>query len=366
MATRGSAALRAGDPAAVLWTTPAADMPWLQAPLAQALQRYHGHALLVQAAAGTGVLPFMWALARGWLCEAPGEQRPCGACPSCHLFDNRSHPDLRLLLPETLRAEAGFTPAEEGAEAARDGKRKPSRQLRIDEVRAAVDWAVQTATRGRAKVLLLYPADALNAHAASALLKRLEEPPGQVRWLLGTDDATRLLPTVRSRCQLLRLALPPTDAAVGWLQQRGLRDAEVLLAAAGGQPLAALALAAAGVDGTSWRALPAAVAAGRAATLAGWPLARVIDALQKLCHDVLVASAGGAPRFFAADTLPAGAVAGRLAAWGQSLAEAARHADHPRNEALLVEALVAEGCSSWQDPAIEPRATAGAAATLGR
>ncbi len=47
-------------------------------------------------------------LARGWLCEAPGEQRPCGACPSCHLFDNRSHPDLRLLLPETLRAFSGF------------------------------------------------------------------------------------------------------------------------------------------------------------------------------------------------------------------------------------------------------------------
>ena len=345
-------------------------LPWLRAPLTQALQRQRGHALLVQGAAGIGTLAFLRVLAQAWLCEDEGqgaEHRPCGRCPSCRLVAGGTHPDLKLLLPEVLRAQAGLAPGDDGgAEAGRASKRKPSRQIRIDELRAATDWVVQSSARGRAKVLLLHPAEAMNLQSASALLKRLEEPPGLARWLLGTADAARLLPTVRSRCQLLRLPLPAAEAALAWLQQQGLRDAVVLLAAAGGQPLEAAALAAAGIDAAAWRALPAAVAQGRAAVLAGWPLARAIDALQKLCHDASVLAAGGEPRFFPRDALPSRARAEALAAWAQSLARAARYDEHPWNEALLIEALVAEGSSSWQEVAAAGAKRARAAATLGR
>ena len=92
-----------------------AALPWLQAPLARTLAsaRAH-HALLVQGPAGVGQLAFALELARAWLCEHPGGARggpACGQCRSCHLVDERSHPDLRLIVPEAQRAEAGL-PAE--------------------------------------------------------------------------------------------------------------------------------------------------------------------------------------------------------------------------------------------------------------
>ncbi|MBN8508216.1 MAG: DNA polymerase III subunit delta' [Burkholderiales bacterium] len=339
--------------------------PWLQPPLQQALARQRGHALLVQGAEGIGIWPFLQALARAWLCETEGEHRPCGHCAACRLLAGGTHPDLRLLLPEALRANHGLDPGGDGDDGPRQ-KKKPSRQIRIDEVRAAVDWLVQSSSRGRAKVLVLHPAEAMNLQAASALLKTLEEPPGQGRWLLGTADAARLLPTVRSRCQLIRL--PPPAATVGarWLEGQGVGEAAALLAAAGGQPLEAVAMAAAGIDAAIWSAVPKAVAAGQASVFAGWPLSRVLDALHKLCHDAAALAAGGEPRFFPRAALPPGGVPEKLMAWADTLRRVARHAEHPWNEGLLVEALVAEGCSSWQPDAAPGSALRPALATLGR
>lgn len=338
--------------------------PWLLPPLRQTLAHQRGHALLVQGAEGIGIWPFLQALARAWLCETDGEHRPCGHCAACRLVTGGTHPDLRLLLPEALRASHGLDPGDD-----EDGprqKKKPSRQIRIDEVRAAVDWLVQSSSRGRAKVLLLHPAEAMNLQAASALLKTLEEPPGQGRWLLGTADAARLMPTVRSRCQLVRLAPPAPAAGAGWLEGQGVRDAAGLLAAAGGQPLEAAAMAAAGIDAATWAAVPKAVAVGQASVFAGWQLSRVLDALHKLCHDAAALAAGGEPRFFPRAAMPSGGVAGRLMAWAETLRRIARHAEHPWNEGLLVEALVAEGCSSWQPDTAAGSASRPALATLAR
>jgi DNA polymerase III subunit delta' len=215
-------------------------------------------------------------------------------------------------------------------------------------------------------VLLLHPAEAMNLQAASALLKTLEEPPGQARLLLSAADEARLLPTVRSRCQRIRLAGPSAEMAISWLTEQGVRDAPVLLAAAGGAPLAARDLAAGGIDAAAWLALPRAVARGQAAALAGWPVPRAVDALQKVCHDALVQAAGGVPRYFSAQALPAGARPGSLNAWAQSLSRVARHAEHPWNEGLLVEALVSEGRTCWQEATTRGPRGARALDTLGR
>ena len=332
-------------------------LPWLEAPLRQALQRQRAHALLLQAPQGVGALEFMLVLAQAWLCESGDGAPPCGRCHSCRLLQSGSHPDLHLLLPEALRTSLGAS-ASTDDDAAETGKarRKPSRQIRIDDVRAAIDWVVQSSARGRAKVVLLHPAEAMNLQAASALLKTLEEPPGQARLLLSTADESRLLPTVRSRCQRIRLAGPSPEAAIAWLVEQGVRDAPVLLAAAGGAPLAARELAAAGVDAQAWLALPSAVAAGRAGPLAGWPVPRALDALQKICHDALVQAAGGAPRYFAPQALAPGAQPAPLIDWARSLSRVARYDEHPWNEGLLIEALVGEGRSCWQeDTTLGPR-----------
>jgi DNA polymerase-3 subunit delta' len=344
-----------------------ATLPWLEAPLRDALAHQRGHALLVQAGAGTGALEFMLALARAWLCEAEDAARPCGRCDSCRLLQARSHPDLLVLLPEALRVALGWAgQADDEAEEGGRSRRKPSRQIRIDEVRSAIDWVTQTSARGRAKVVVIHPATAMKLQAASALLKTLEEPPGQARLLLSATDEASLLPTVRSRCQRIRLSPPGPEQAHAWLESQGVRDAPALLAAAGGGPLAARDLAAAGIDGAAWAALPRAVAQGRAQVLDGWPLPRAVDALQKLCHDGMRSALGGQPRYFAASAMPGGARLVPLCAWARSLTRVARHDEHPWNEGLLIESLVLEGRGCWQEATTRPARSPRGLDTLSR
>ena len=138
--------------------------------------------------------------------------------------------------------------------------------------------------------------------------------------------------------------------ALRWLAGQGVQDAAVLLAAAGGQPLQAKALADAGIGGGDWQALPQAVARGRSQALAGWPVPRVVDALNKLCHDAMALAAGGAPRYFPAGSVPAGAAPAALNAWASELARVARHGEHPWNEGLLVESLVLQGSAALARP----------------
>ena len=320
-------------------------LPWLAAPLAQALAAQRGHALLVHGSAGVGALPYALTLAQAWLCESTGAMRPCGACGSCRLVRAHLHSDLMVLLPETLRRAHAWLLADDKADAD-DAKRKPSRQIRIDEVRMLIDWSTKTGSRGRGKVAVLHPAEALNGQSANALLKTLEEPPAGTRLVLTTADPALLLPTVRSRCQWQPLAAPAPELAAVWLQAQGVAQPQTLLAACSGRPLDALALAQDGIDAETWAALPAAVARGHASALAGWPLPRALDALHKLCHDAMARAAGGAARYF--PVVPARGQLPALVAWLRELDRVARHDEHPWNEGLLLEALVHAGAEALQ------------------
>ncbi len=323
----------------------ALPLPWLAQPLASALATQRGHALLVLGSEGVGVLPFALTLAQAWLCEAQPEHRhsgPCGVCGSCRLVQSHLHPDLHVLLPELLRRQHEWLRVDDKPDAD-DSKRKPSKQIRVDEVRGLIDWVFKTSGRGRGKVVLMHPAEALNAQAANALLKTLEEPPAGTRILLTCSDAALLLPTVRSRCHQLPLAAPAPAQATAWLAAQGVAQPEVLLAASSGRPLDAWALAQAGVLAGHWRALPAAVAQGQAAALQGWPLPRVLDALQKLCHDAMAAATGAPLRYFPVGSVSAGASMQSLASWSRELGRVARHDEHPWNEGLMLDALVAAG-----------------------
>jgi DNA polymerase-3 subunit delta' len=108
------------------------------------------------------------------------------------------------------------------------------------------------------------------------------------------------------------------------------------------------------VDAGAWAALPAAVAAGHAGALAGWPVPRALDALEKLCHDALARATGGAARYFPNDAVPAHAQPQRLSAWSQTLMRVSRHSEHPWSEVLLIESLVQ---SAAQALVPAPRAT---------
>ncbi len=352
----------------------AALLPWLAEPLAHGLA-LRAHALLLHGPGGVGQFELGLALATGWLCEAePPLVRPCHQCAGCRLMAARMHPDFHLLVPAAMRESLGWAQAEEGADGDSAGKEakakaKPSKEIRVEAVRVAIEWGQKTTSRGRAKVILIHPAQAMNPIAANALLKTLEEPAGQLRLVLTTNDPDALLPTIRSRCQRLQLALPPTAQALDWLGAQQVARPAVLLAAAGGQPLDAAAMAADGIDSDAWERLPAAVRHGQAAAVADWPLARLVDALQKLCHDLMCLRAQAAPRYFELAKVhalmqPGAPTWAALAEWAAALASAARHDEHPWHAGLRSEALIGQGSRLCQTPRSQTHARHSALDTL--
>jgi DNA polymerase-3 subunit delta' len=315
--------------------------PWIAQQCRQLLAQ-RGHAWLLQGPAGLGQYELALELARAWLCEQPGEQGACGHCASCHAIEVRAHADLCMLMPEVQMLELGW-PLDEKTQEALDKKdRKPSREIRIDAMRAAIEFAQRTSARGAGKVVLIHPAERMNAVTANALLKTLEEPPGLVRFVLASEAAHQLLPTIRSRCQVHTMAWPDRETALQWLQAQGLAagDAAVLLQAAGGRPELALRQARNGRTAASWRSLPRAMQRGDVAAVSDWSAAELIDFQHKLCHDLLACGQGAMPRFFDPADLPSPPALKRLSDWQRELVQAARTAEHPWNTGLLLEALV--------------------------
>lgn len=337
-------------------------LPWLGVPLQQALRTQRGHALLVHGPQGTGQFELALCLAQAWLCEGLGDGKggtapqsalqACGRCASCHLVQARSHPDLLVLVPDASRESLGWGSAEEGDDGeGKASKAKPSKEIKVEAVRAAVTFAQSTSARGRGKVVVIHPAERMNAIAANTLLKTLEEPPGIARFVLSCGAPDALLPTIRSRCQAVALALPPAEVATAWLAQHKVAQPEVMLAAAGGQPLEALAWVQDGIDAVSWARLPRQMAAGEAAAVSSWPLPLLLDALHKLCHDAMCVASGAGPRYFPPASMPAGAALPTLVAWSKALRIATRHAEHPWNMPVMVESLVQQAAQALRAPA---------------
>ena len=209
------------------------EPPWLEAPRRQllAMRPRLPHAVLVQGPAG-------------W-----GQERLAGvvALELLGLDPNRvaaevAHPDLRWLAPEG------------GA-------------IRVDAVRALAEFLVQTPQLAVRKVAVLAAAERMNANAANALLKTLEEPPAESFVIACTGQAGRLLATIRSRCQRIEVRPGAPADVLAWLAAAGA-DAEqagYLAVEYGGAPFAALAALESG-QAPLW---PALSAAGRDASGTG-------------------------------------------------------------------------------------------------
>ena len=331
--------------------------PWLGEPLRAALASQQAHAIWLHGPAGVGQFDLALALAQAWLCEAvqadASRQAACGRCASCRLVRARSHPDLMVLVPEALRESLGWNASDDedgGGASESSSKRKPSKDIRVEEVRRIVSFAQSTPARGCGKVVLLFPAERMNAISANALLKTLEEPPGELRFVLAGASTDALLPTIRSRCQSLRLGVPEARIAADWLASQGVVQAEVLLAAAGGQPEEALAWSRDGLDARVWLALPGQLMRGEVGQLAAWPIARVVDVLFKVCHDAMRVAAGAAPVYFIDSEPRFRADSHALARWYEELCRLARHSEHPWQGALTIEWLVQQARFALTSP----------------
>jgi len=174
-----------------------------------------GGGVLIVGAAGHGRIALMERLAKAKLCRQPTEQGDaCGSCSSCNYTD---HPDLHWLTSD-------------------QGKLIP-----IDAVRELAIKLQKTAQQGGARVALIDPASHMSIGATNALLKTLEEPGEDTLLILGCPSITKVLPTIRSRCRIIRAPDASNQDAEQWLAMRGHDSATIerALKAGFGEPLVA-------------------------------------------------------------------------------------------------------------------------------
>jgi DNA polymerase-3 subunit delta' len=365
------------------------QLPW-HAGAWQALQPLLArgvHALLLTGAAGIGKKSLAVDLARATLCEVRSDGRACGACAGCLLTAAGSHPDLRIVVPDTLAAwraqaaeddeesdsadpaDANAPEQESEAGGATGRAKRTSREIRIEQVRSLAPFLSTSTHRGGHRVVVLAPAEALNAAAANALLKMLEEPPAGSLFVLVADALDEVLPTIRSRCVLVRVPAPAPAPALAWLRSQAVEDAESALEEAGGAPVLALALASGSGLDTETRAvlgellarggrLAAAEVAARVPKTV--PVAAALALLQRWGWDLLALSTLRSPaavRYHRRQSALLGRLSdqcdrGALLTWLDRLSARRAVQDHPLNARLVIEAALIEyiGCFQHVGP----------------
>ena len=306
----------------------------------QALRTRVTQGLLFQGQKGIGKLDLAVNFAQALLCEHPLEDgAACKACPACHWFSQGSHPDYRLVQPES---------ESEGVEV---GK-KPSHQISVDQIRSLSDFLGMSAHQGGRRVVIIHPAEAMNTNAANALLKSLEEPPVGMLFILVTHKPQALLPTIVSRCLSFVLATPDVQTSTRFLAAQGVKHPVDALASNGFSPLLALQNA----DGIEAREkLLRALQQGKmdvfalAEALNKTEQVQVVQWLQQWCYDLISQKLAGRSRYHpGSETLMRELVApldaldlARLQAVMQT---AKREAQHTLNAKLFLESLLFTYC----------------------
>lgn len=315
----------------------------------QARRKQLPHSLLLVGQKGLGKYELARRFAASLLCESPSiEGLACGKCLACNWFEQGNHPDFRLLQPDALGEEAEVE----------DGKKKPSQQITIDQVRGLDEFFNIGTHRGGLRIILVNPTEAMNRSTANSLLKTLEEPAPDTLFLMVSSEPMRLLPTIRSRCQVVPVPVPSMTLAEKVLADEGVAQAERWLALAGGSPGLAMDLASSG-QGAWLELLTARLGSGRkgdplttAAELekavkdskGKVALKHITEALQKWMVDLTLARNGLSVRYFLpqqviisglADMIPPA----RLIQSYRALITRRQEAEQPLNARLFLESL---------------------------
>lgn len=166
--------------------------------LTRSLSGGAGHAFLFSGPDGVGKRDAAIAFAAGLCCEDDG----CGSCETCRRVREGIHPDVEVVVPDGTF-------------------------IRVDQIREINHDVALRPFESRARVYLLFEAEAMNAEAANAFLRTLEEPPSFVHFILVTSWPDRLLPTVVSRCQRVPFRRIPAGVLADHLRDRyGLTELE--------------------------------------------------------------------------------------------------------------------------------------------
>ena len=162
------------------------------------------HALLFSGPRGIGKRKLAAATAAALLCLDRNDGLACGACGSCRALAAGTHPDFYVVTPETTG--------------------KASRSIKIEQIRDLRTEAARVPRLSARRVILLDDAETMNDAAANALLKTLEEPPGNTSFLLVTGARQALLPTILSRCTGMQLGLLDDEAMEQALAAQGVPE----------------------------------------------------------------------------------------------------------------------------------------------
>jgi len=324
------------------------------------------HAVLLHGTPGVGKKGLALDFAEALLCTSKrADGHGCGECGECRLVATFSHPGLRWVLPQALAerllpqasddADEAGEPAPADAGEGEGKSPRASREIRVDQVRALSDFLGIAAFRGGHRVVVIAPAEAMNAVAANTLLKILEEPPPATMFVLVSDSLDDVLPTIRSRCVLVQVPVPAAADCLRWLQGQGVADPHAELALASGAPLAALAGVGEASIGTEtvtalYRLLERGPSLSAAQITAGVGRDPSVSACLRrmLCWAVdllqyrAVASVRYHPRHSASIARLAKSVDDRrLWEWLDALKAACRSREHPLNPRLVIESLLA-------------------------
>ena len=317
--------------------------------------QFLGHAVLLKGKKGIGKYHFARCLAKSLLCVASTtpERTACGQCHSCGWFEQNGHPNFYAILPEALMADAAERSEKEDQAEKSSGaasKKNPSQQIGIDQIRKLNDFVYMPGHQEGYKIVLIYPAEAMNPAAANALLKKLEEPPENVVFMLVTHQAQHLLPTIRSRCQQIVMPVPDVETSVAWLKQQSVNDPQTSLAAAGFSPLMALLLDkgehAAQYEqfiqhiGNPNRLDPLSLAEA----LQQMDLSVIVNWLQKWCYDLISYRLAGTNRYYPKQLSTINSLSGKIdllecLAFTRALNSKQQLSRHPLNPRLFLEEM---------------------------
>jgi len=318
--------------------------PWLERQLTHLLGQ-KGHAWLIQGPSGLGQYELALHLAKAWLCEAPLATGACHKCSSCHGFDVRTNADFYALMPEIEMIDLEW-PLNEKVQRELDKKeRKPSKEIKVDACRELITFSQSTRSGAKGKVAMVYPAERMNHVTANTLLKTLEEPPEDFKFVLSTSASHALLPTIRSRCQTYTMTWPTHEESMDWLISKGLsrEHAQVWLQATGQRPVDALEMAHhSGLSPEDWERLPKSIASGSVGLLKEFNGPQTVTLLQKICFDLLCVSQGRSTRYFPIKSMPKPSSLAKLTEWSKLLTVSAQTANHPYKLGLMQEALLSQ------------------------
>ena len=201
------------------------------------------HAILFHEDDGGGAVPIVLAFLQYLFCGNRTADDSCDACPSCNKIAKLIHPDVHFVFPtnapnlsvsysaqwrELVLSKPCFTEADLAQALGIEGK---SSIIAVAEAKAMLDTLSLSALEGGYRAVVIYLPEKMNQEAANRLLKMIEEPPRQTQFVLITHAPEKVLVTISSRCQRIRIAPEGPAATVSFDDPELLDDLmEALLA----------------------------------------------------------------------------------------------------------------------------------------